>query len=304
MDAEILAPSTSTKWATLFRLVLDGVSSRHTKRAYLRALQDFIHWYERSGQSGFRRATVLAYRAELESTGGTPSTINQRLSAIRKLAREAADNGLLDSHLAEAIGRVAGVRHSGRRTGRWLDRNQARELLNLPDEKTLRGKRDRALLSVMLGCGLRRSEISALTWQHVQMVERRWVILDLVGKMNRVRTVPMPSWAKVALDTWCEAVQMSDGFLFRAVDKADRVISTNLSAQAIWGIVKGYGIDLHLEFAPHDLRRTHAKLAHKGGAPVEQIQLCLGHASLVTTQIYLGLEQNFHDAPCDRLGLG
>jgi integrase len=65
-----------------------------------------------------------------------------------------------------------------------------------------------------------------------------------------------------------------------------------------------YAVDLKFKFAPHDLRRTHATLAHKGGAPVEQIQICLGHASLITTQLYLGLEQNPQEAPCHRLGLG
>ncbi|HEY3411863.1 MAG TPA: tyrosine-type recombinase/integrase [Armatimonadota bacterium] len=304
MDIALLAPQASDAWAAMTRLVLDGVFSPHTKRAYSKALHDFFLWYQHSGQMGFRRSTVQAFRAELEALALAPTTINQRLCAIRKLAREAAGNGLLDDPLAESICSVRGVPHSGTRTGRWLDRDQASQLLSFPDATTLKGKRDQALLAVMVGCGLRRSEVSALTWQHIHMVERRWVILDLIGKRNRIRTVPIPSWAKVALDAWCEAAEISDGFLFRSMDKADRLRGTSLSSQAIWSIVTGYGVDLHLEFAPHDLRRTHAKLAHRGGAAVEQIQLCLGHSSLLTTQLYLGLQLDLHNAPCDRLGLG
>lgn len=58
-----------------------------------------------------------------------------------------------------------------------------------------------------------------------------------------------------------------------------------------------------MAIAPHDLRRTFAKLAHKGHAPLEQIQISLGHASIQTTEKYIGLEQNLADAPCDQLGI-
>lgn len=304
MDGALLPQPSVKGWEAMARLVLDAVSSPHTKRAYAKALHDFFRWYEHSGQERFRRATVQAYRTEMESRGLAPSTVNLRLCALRKLAREAAGNGLLDPLLGEAICRSPGAPHSGVRTGRWLARSQALALLSLPDVSTLKGKRDRALLCVMLGCGLRRSEVSLLTLSRIQMLEGRWVILDLVGKRNRVRTVPMPSWAKVSIDDWCAAAGISDGYLFRSVDKAGHVSGKRLSPQAIWSIVTGCAIDLRVKFAPHDLRRTHAELAHKGGAPVEQIQICLGHASLITTQRYLGLEQNLQQAPCDSLGLG
>ena len=68
-------------------------------------------------------------------------------------------------------------------------------------------------------------------------------------------------------------------------------------------IVKTYADQLHVAIRPHDLRSSFAKLAHVGRAPLEQIQLSLGHASVVTTEIYLGVKQNLHDAPCDRLGI-
>lgn len=76
-----------------------------------------------------------------------------------------------------------------------------------------------------------------------------------------------------------------------------------ISPQSVLNIVKGYGIDLGLDLRPHDLRRTFAKLAHTGHAALEQIQLSLGHASILTTERYLGVRQNLTDAACDHLGV-
>jgi integrase/recombinase XerD len=77
-----------------------------------------------------------------------------------------------------------------------------------------------------------------------------------------------------------------------------------LSEQAFYNLVVEYAAALGFtQLAPHDLRRTFAKLAHKGGSGLEQIQLSLGHGSIQTTERYLGVEQDLTDAPCDRLGL-
>ena len=128
------------------------------------------------------------------------------------------------------------------------------------------------------------------------------MIVDVKGKGNRIRSVPMPAWAKAALDRWTAAAGIKDGRLFRAVSQKDEVREA-LTAQAVYLIVKGYAEKLGLEVAPHDLRRTFAKLAHRGRAPLEQIQLSLGHESIVTTERYLGVRQNLMDAPCDHLGI-
>jgi site-specific recombinase XerD len=76
-----------------------------------------------------------------------------------------------------------------------------------------------------------------------------------------------------------------------------------MTAQSVFEVVAGYSQQLGVPFAPHDLRRTYAKLALKGGARLEQIQRNLGHASLTTTEDYLGVELDLHDAPCDHLGI-
>ena len=140
----------------VMRLVLDAVSSPSTRMMYGKALADFFAWWREQGSPPFSRAAGQAHRAVLESKGYAPSTINQRLAAIKKLAREAAANGLLDASVAAAIDQVAGVKQQGVRAGNWLTRAQAEALINCPDPSTLKGKRDRALLALLLGCGLRR----------------------------------------------------------------------------------------------------------------------------------------------------
>ena len=134
------------------------------------------------------------------------------------------------------------------------------------------------------------------------LCDGRWLIVDLVGKGRRVRSVPMPAWAKAAVDRW-QCAGLSEGRIVRPVNKGGRVAGGGLTAQAIFEIVARYSRALGLDFAPHDLRRTFAKLAHRGQAPVDQIQLSLGHASLKTTERYLGIDQDLVDAPCDRLGI-
>ena len=129
-------------------------------------------------------------------------------------------------------------------------------------------------------------------------------IVDLVGKHGRVRTVPMPSWAKAALDSWASTAQISTGAVLRRVDKGGRVGAGPITPQGVFETVVSYARKAWLgRITPHDLRRTFAKLAHLGSAPLKQIQISLGHASIQTTERYLVLRQNLHEAPCDQLGL-
>lgn len=115
----------------------------------------------------------------LEQLQYAASTINLRLAAVRRLAYEAADSGLLSPKLAAGIRRVKGVRRLGVRLGNWLSAEQAQRLLSSPAPESLRGKRDRAMLAVLVGCGLRRGELLALTMDDVQLREEHWVIADL-----------------------------------------------------------------------------------------------------------------------------
>src|SRR5215469_13753189 len=132
------------------QLVLDAVSSPLTRLMYGHAIEEFFRWWEDQGRPSFLRATVQKYRAHLEARGLAPASINQRLSAIRKLAKEATYAGLLDPAAAQGIRDVRGAKVQGTRTGNWLTKRQAEDLINSPDVTTLKGRRDRAILAVMI----------------------------------------------------------------------------------------------------------------------------------------------------------
>ena len=228
MSDRVLA-NRAADWRRLKALVLDSVSSPITKRVYNLGLDEFIEWYGQEPRPGFTKATVAAWRVGLEARGLGSVSINVRITAVRKLAVEAADNGLLAPELANGITRVKGVASKGVRLGNWLSLKQAQALLNAPDITSLKGLRDRAIIAVLLGCGLRRSEVAALTLKHIQQRDGRWCIVDLVGKHGRVRTVPMPTWVRVAIDTWTVPAGVTDGYVFRSVNRGDQVQGAVLS---------------------------------------------------------------------------
>jgi site-specific recombinase XerD len=257
------------QWDRLKAMVLDGVTSPHSRRAYRLALDGFIAWWEREGRPPLTKATVQAFRGKLESDGLAAATINVRLSAIRKLALEAADNGLLDPDLAAGIGRVKGAKRLGVRVGNWLTLQQAQALLGAPDATTLKGRRDRAILAVLLGCALRRSEVAALTVEDIQQRDGRWVIVDLVGKGGRVRTVPMPAWVTTAVVVWIDATGITSGRIWLPINKGGRLWGGGLTEKVIWQVVEQYAAEVGLaNVAPHDLRRTSVKLCRAGGGRV------------------------------------
>jgi site-specific recombinase XerD len=208
---DLVLANRAADWSRLKALVLDSVSSPTTKRVYNLDLGEFIEWYRQEPRPGFTKATVNAWRIALEARGLGSVSINVRITAVRKLAVEAADNGLLASELAAGITGVKGAKSKGVRLGNWLSLRQAQALVNAPETSTKKGLRDRAMLAILLGCGLRRSEIAALTLGHIQERDNRWCISDLVGKHRRVRTIPMPTWVKSAIDAWTSAAVSQRG---------------------------------------------------------------------------------------------
>jgi len=123
---------------------------------------------------------------QLEARHLSSSTINVRLAAVRRLAYEAADSGLLGPELAASVRRVKGPQKLGVWLGNWLTVQQGKAFLSIPAGSSVRRKRDFAMLAVLLGCGLRRSELVHLTVEHLQQREEHWAIIDLVGKGGHV----------------------------------------------------------------------------------------------------------------------
>jgi integrase/recombinase XerD len=279
------------------------ILSAHTKRAYVAAFNQFFALVAETGRP-VCRALLMEYRAQLIDQGLSASTINVRLSAIRKLVCEARDNNLLDPVEAARILTAPGVPTRGVRLGNWLTPEEAKRLLAVPDRSSLIGKRAFAILSVLVYCALRREELSRLEMRHIQKREGRWVIADLVGKRGRVRTVPIPGAAKVALDEWLAAASIESGFLFRQLLRSGRVRTAPIGAWTVWKTVvtaaKAAGIG-HL--GPHDLRRSCAKFCRKAGGDIEQVQELLGHEDISTTVLYLGTKQEIRQAVNDRIAL-
>jgi integrase len=282
--------------------VLDAVQSLETRRHYARGLVEFAGW-RATKRLPFTRAAVQAWRASLEEQKLTPSTINQKLAAVRKLAKEAAANGLLDAETAAGVQQVSGAKQRGDRAGNWLTQAQSQALIEAPQPNTLKGKRDRCALALLVGCGMRRSEVAGLTLEQIQQRDGRWAIPDLRGKHGRIRTIPVPAWVKVAIDTWTQAAGITAGRILRGMNRHDQITHDSLSGNAVLDLAVRYGREIGVEIRPHDLRRTCAKLCRRHGGELEQIQLLLGHASIQTTERYLGTRQDLTNAPNDHLGL-
>ena len=307
LDQEIIPSASIQKeyQSLIIGIVVDSVDSDHSKRAYQKAMEDFFAWHEDptlGNNRPLRKGLINDFKIYLKDSGLAPQSINLKLSAVRKMIQEAVDNLILEEAVAKSIMRAKGVKTQGTRTGNWLSLKDAQRLINTPDTKTLWGKRDRAILSVMIGCGLRRSEVAALDFKHIKKLKERWVIVDIIGKGNRVRTVPMPLWTKQDIDQWKKAAGLSSGKVFRAIHwQSEKVIKKQkeVTDQTIRDVVAMHAKTSCLPVAAHDLRRTYAHLAYEGGAKLKQIQISLGHASIRTTEIYLGVDQSLVDAPCD-----
>jgi integrase len=198
--------------------VLNTLTSRSGQRSYDRAITDFVDWYCSEPWLAFNRTVVLRYRIYLEQKQYAATTINLRLAAVRRVAFEAADSGLLSPELAAGIRRVKGVCRIGVRVGNWLSAEQSKQLLARGDQDSLRGKRNYAMLAMLFGCGLRRGELLVLRVDSIQLREEHWVIADLLGKAGHIRTVPVPGWVKVPIDKWKEASGVTEGALFRSIN--------------------------------------------------------------------------------------
>jgi integrase len=160
------------------------------------------------------------------------------------------------------------------------------------------------MVAILLGCGLRRAELAAARIEDLQQREEHWVFADLIGKGGYIRTVPIPDWVADAIRGWLTEAGLTEGAVFRAINKAGRVARHGFSPKVIWSVVKGAAAHCGLaNVAPHDLRRTCARLCHQAGGELEQIQFLLGHISVQTTERYLGCKQRLRNAVNDNIGL-
>jgi site-specific recombinase XerC len=146
---------------------------------------------------------------------------------------------LLSADLAAGIRRAKGAKRLGLPVGNWLSAEQGKRLLLTTGGTRLRDNRDYATLAILLGCGLRRAELTALRIEDIQQREDHWVIADLVGKGSHIRTIPVPDWVKAGVDVWMIAAGITTGTPFRSINKAGRIWGNGFSPKVIWAYPTG-----------------------------------------------------------------
>ena len=290
-------------WAPAVRAVLESVGSTITKAMYRKAIKDFLLWLEQQSSPTFTGAAVQSHLVYLESVGYAAATLNQRLSAIRKLAAEAANSDLLPLDQAVQVCRIRNVRQAATLPATSLSKQKSEDLINAPDDQTNKGKRDRVLLALLVGCALRRREVVNLDVEDIQYEDGRGVFIRVVGQRGRIRSIAIPDWVEEALAQWLSAVKIASGPILRAVSRQGKIAANRLSPQTVFNIVRQHGQHIGVAVRPDDLRRTCAKLCHPGDGELDQIRALLGHSSLATTERYLCGRENVATVASERVHL-
>ncbi len=275
----------------LIEMALATCASPHTRRMYGVQLRKFIE----SGHPLNREGVALHIQQQRDA-GLSGSTLITTMAAIRKLASEALIRGLMSQQEFSEINSVSVGRIHKSNTGVWMTIDQTKSLLSLPDRSTWYGQRDACLLAIMLGCGLRRAEMSGLKWEDYHSRDGRMCI-HVKGKGNKTRTLPVPLWAQPDMDAWQVTSQTPSPspkfYKYANITAYTReflahYVLGGLSPNGLYVIVQDYAKQIGLDLSPHDLRRTLAQLLRKSGAMLEQIQYTLGHENISTTVLYLG----------------
>lgn len=276
----------------LIDLALATCASPQTRRMYKSQLRKFIS----TGLPLNREGVALHLQSERDA-GKSGSTLLSASAAIRKLATEAQVRGLMSKDELAQILSVPVGRTYKPNTGVWMTIAETEAFLALPDRSSFWGKRDACLLSLMLGCGLRRAEMAALEWDAYHSRDGRMCV-HVLGKGNKTRTLPVPTWAVADIDAWqavCRdmppqpvlaSIRHANLLQYRPVDP--RYVLGGVNTDWVYLTVQDYGNRIGLSLSPHDLRRTLAQLLRKAGAMLEQIQYTLGHEDISTTVLYLG----------------
>ena len=255
-------------------------------------------------------ATTLArWRVHLAtSTDMSPNTINRMLSAVKRLMKEASQQGFISHELSEAFRHVDGVKVTAlkartKTTSRTrISPDQMRSLTDAPDTRTLVGIRDTALLHTLASSGLRVSELASLTERQI-IKQGRGYLLRVMGKNDsEYRDAHLSPTAYDAILNWLEARQISSPYIFTSFSgRGDsRATHETMTEVAVWQTIKKYADMVGLvDVKPHDLRRfVGTQLAKKD---IRQAQKALGHKRIDTTarhyvldDIEVGLTDNLY----------
>lgn len=274
--------------ARAYLLSLSSARSRQTMTSFLNIVARILGARDLTDCSwaALRRHHVLALAEMLRDTGLAVATVNTYLSALRGVALEAWMLKLMDVEAYQHIRAVRSVRGSTLPRGRALSRQEIRGLFGVCEaDRSSKGVRDAALLGVLLGCGLRRSEAVALSYEDILPGDRA---LKVLGKGNKERLAYVPSGAWERLQLWTDQIRGEmPGPLFTRIRRHDFLTEERLTDQAVYHILQVRQREAGLEkCAPHDLRRTFATAMLDNGEDLITVKDAMGHASVTTTQKY------------------
>ena len=282
-----------------------NIQNPRTRRAYKADLRDFMAFVgvESAGEFGLvTRSHVLAWRKELETRFSASATIRRKLSALASLFDYLCEANAVPFNPLRGVKRPKADNNEGKTPA--IGDGQARGLLNAPPAESLKGKRDRAILAVLLYHGLRREELCRLKVKDLQM--RRGVVhLKVHGKGDRTRFVPAHPAALERISEYLDHAghgEDANGALFRSVsNNGAKNPSKALTANGVYVSVvchyaKAVGINVE-GFGPHALRATAATNALDHEADIAKVQEWLGHANIATTRLYDRRRTRPEDSP-------
>ena len=282
-----------------------NISNPRTRRAYQGDIREFMVFVGIAGAGEFRlvtRAHALAWRKELERRGHAAATIRRKLSALASLFDHLCERNAVPFNPLRGVKRPSSDTNEGKTPA--IGDGQARALLNAPDEGTLKGKRDRAILAVLLYHGLRRAELCSLRVGDLE--DRRGIKhLRVHGKGSKIRFVPAHPTALTRIEEYLEAAghrQDAEGPLFRPVkNNRGGGLATALTPGGVYlAVVCHYAAAAGISvrgFGPHALRATAATNALDHEADIAKVQEWLGHANIATTRLYDRRRMRPEDSP-------
>lgn len=270
---------------------LRSLGSRKSQRTMYSFLNRVAYLVNESTISDFdwgalRRHHIHGVIGLLRESGRAPTTINTYLSALKGVALEAWTLRKMDTESFQHIKLIKSVKGYRIPRGRALDWGEMGALFAVcQQDESPKGLRDAAILAVLIGCGLRRSEIVSLDLEQVSSKEQS---LTILGKGNKERLSFMPPATWVRLKAYLDEVRGDlPGALFQRIRRFGVLTNERMTDQAIYHILGTRRLEAGVaSFAPHDLRRSFATMMFENGEDIVTVKDAMGHASVVTTQQY------------------
>jgi len=275
------------------RVWLESQQSPQTRRAYRNDVLHFMSTMHITETADFRkvdRMAVVAWKRKMEQDGAKPRSVRRRLSALSSLFSHLVDQHVVPVNPVREIRRPRVNRKQG--TTAAFSPAQARKILDAPDPATLQGLRDRAILSVGLQVGSRRSEIASLKVKDFHE-NAGYPSLHFIRKGGEDHSLAIHPQAAERIRAYLAAAghgEDLDSPLFRPVRASWKVESLRrpLHPDLIDRILRKYArkIGLHRGFSAHSMRATFITRALDNGASLEEVQRAAGHADATTTKLY------------------